>query len=143
MELSAIPSTRSGRKCIWKALTTVSVRSSKNPGDGNIIAIDREHRLQRLNRLPLIPALEETPPGNPLRLDPMANATLGKSLPWEVHARINLAARGHIGMTKDTIGRNVMAFGDILGEHDQRCNLLGGIIILATIGNLDADGTAV
>ena len=67
------------------------------------VTIEREHRLQRLDRLADIALLEEPSTSDRRRFDPMTDACCSQSCPREFFARIDLADRGDIGVPKHTL----------------------------------------
>src|SRR5690349_6709953 len=62
-------------------------------GDLDAIAIEGQHRLQRLDGVARITLLQELPAAQPVRRHPMAEPLLMEPLPVEFLARVPLAAR--------------------------------------------------
>src|SRR5690606_20876731 len=108
------------------------------------VTIERKHGLERLDRLPLIAALEEAATGDGSRLDTVPDARFEQALPREVFAGINLAYGGDIAVCKHPLGRDIPPSAAISTQFDDRRDLRFRKIRqsagVAGIDDLDADG---
>src|SRR5262245_56866967 len=85
-------------------------------GDLDAIAIESEHRLQRLDGIARVAFLQKLPAAYWVGCHPMAKPLLMEPLPIEFLARIALAARRHVGMGEHVLGSNGMARRDIAAK---------------------------
>ena len=95
----------------------------EHAGHRQLVAVEGEHRLQRLHGLAGIALGEEPPVSQAGRWHAMADALRGEAVPWKRLARILLALGRHVGMAQDPLRRDRPAPEDVPGQGDHRGDL--------------------
>jgi hypothetical protein len=116
-------------------------------GDRLLVAVERQHRLQGLDRLAGVAHGEEAAIPHRRRRHPVPDAFARQPLPGKVFARILLACRRHVGMGEHTGSGDRAPDDDVAGQRDDRGNLRFRIgrqpAGMAGMSDLDADGAGV
>src|SRR5690606_32422660 len=102
------------------------------------ISIEREHGLQRLDRRPAFTHAKKTTAANRLRLDEMTYPSGRQTVPGELLARVALAVRCNVRVSKDSFRTNAVSSANVARQRDDGLDLrvgkIGIAMIMATIG---------
>jgi hypothetical protein len=82
-------------------------------GEFDAVAVEREHRLQRADRRPLLPRADERAADDRSGVGPMADAGARENVPGEFLAGIALARGRDVGMGENAFGANRAPRGDV------------------------------
>src|SRR5690606_27606755 len=93
----------------------------EQPIDFQDISVQRQHRLEGLDRLSGIAHRQKSPAAHGRWLDIVTDAAFGEPGPWKLLAGVDLTARRNVGVCKNPLWRNRPSCANVAGK---RCNRL-------------------